>query len=152
MKLEKAKKQNIEKIVSISKRAFETDVEVGGVTGDGPPDYDSISWHEQMRKEGHLYQATVENTIVGGAVLFLSEDEEKLYIGRIFIDRMHQKKGYGLCLMELIENLYPNVKEINLDTPCWNVRTNSFYQKLNYKELKQEDDFVFYQKQRNIER
>lgn len=150
MKLEKAKKQDLEKIVSISKRAFETDVEVGGVMGDGPPDYDSIRWHEQMRKEGHLYQATVENMLVGGAVLFLSEDEKKLYIGRIFIDRMHHKKGYGLCMMELIENLYPNVKEINLDTPCWNVRTNSFYQKLNYKEIKQEDDFVYYQKQRNI--
>ena len=150
MKLEIAKKQDLEKIVSISKRAFETDVEVGGVKGDGPPDYDSISWHEQMQKEGHLYQATVGTVIVGGAVLFLSEDEEKLYIGRIFIDRMHHKKGYGLCLMELVENLFPNVKEINLDTPCWNVRTNSFYQKLKYKKIKQEDDFVFYQKQRNI--
>ena len=52
--------------------------------------------------------------------------------------------------MELVENLYPNVKEINLDALCWNVRTNSFYQKLNYKEIKQEDDFVYYQKQRNI--
>ena len=76
MKLEKAKKQDLEKIVSISKRAFETDVEVGGVTGDGPPDYDSISWHEQMRKEGHLYQATVENTIVGASPFSVGEKFE----------------------------------------------------------------------------
>lgn len=31
MKLIKAEKQNLEKIVDISKRAFETDIEVGGV-------------------------------------------------------------------------------------------------------------------------
>ena len=33
MKLIKAEKQNLEKIVEISKRAFETDIEVGGYTG-----------------------------------------------------------------------------------------------------------------------
>ena len=146
MKLEKAEKQQIEDIVNISKRAFATDVEVGGAVGDCPPEYDSISWHEQMMKEGHLYQATVEGTIVGGAILFLSNNEEELYIGRIFIDNEYHKKGYGIRMMELIENLYPGVKEINLDTPLWNTRTKSFYRKLSYTEIKQEDGFVYYQK------
>ena len=146
MKLEHAGKQHIEKIVSISKRAFETDVEVGGTVGDYPPEYDSICWHEQMRKEGHLFQAIEEDTVVGGAILFLSENEEELYIGRIFVDSTHHKKGYGIALMELVEKAYPNVKELNLDTPIWNIRTNSFYKKLGYTELKQEDGFSFYQK------
>ena len=48
--------------------------------------------------------------------------------------------------MGLVEKTYPNVKEVNLDTPIWNVRTNSFYKKLGYIELKQEDGFSFYQK------
>lgn len=51
MRLEKAEKQYLEKIVEISMKAFETDIEVGGTPGDYPPDYNSISWHEQMRKE-----------------------------------------------------------------------------------------------------
>ena len=146
MKLEHAGKQHIEKIVSISKRAFETDVAVGGTVGDYPPEYDSICWHEQMRKEGHLFQAIEEDTVVGGAILFLSENEEELYIGRIFVDSLHHKKGYGIALMELVEKAYPNVKELNLDTPIWNIRTNSFYKKLGYTELKQEDGFVYYRK------
>lgn len=146
MKLEHAGKQHIEKIVSISKRAFETDVEVGGTVGDYPPEYDSICWHEQMRKEGYLFQAIEEDTVVGGAILFLSENEEELYIGRIFVDSTHHKKGYGIALMELVEKAYPNVKELNLDTPIWNIRTNSFYKKLGYTELKQEDGFVYYRK------
>ena len=101
MKLEHARKQHIEKIVSISKRAFETDVEVGGTVGDYPPEYDSICWHEQMLNEGHLFQAIVDDIVIGGAILFLSENKESLYVGRIFVDSLHHKKGYGIALMGL---------------------------------------------------
>ena len=80
MKLIKAEKQNLEKIVDISKRAFETDIEVGGTQGDYPPGYDSIVWHEQMIKEEHLYQAIEEDMIVGGAVLFFDDNEKKNYM------------------------------------------------------------------------
>ena len=145
MKLEKAEKVHLEKIVAMSKRAFETDIEVGGTIGDYPPEYDSVTWHEQMLDEGHLFQAVVDDELIGGAILFLSENKESLYIGRIFVDSLHHKKGYGISLMNLVENLYSDVKEINLDTPIWNIRTNSFYKKLGYSELKQEDGFLFYQ-------
>ena len=146
MKLEKAEKIHLEKIVAISKRAFETDTEVGGAVGDYPPEYDSVIWHEQMLNEGHLFQAVVDDELIGGAILYLSENKESLYVGRIFVDSLYHKKGYGISLMCLVEKLYVNVKEINLDTPIWNIRTNSFYKKLGYIELKQEDGFSFYQK------
>ena len=146
MRLEKAEKQYLEKIVEISMEAFETDIEVGGTPGDYPPDYNSISWHEQMRKEGHLFQAIEDDKVIGGAVLFLGDNKESLYVGRIFVDCLHHKKGYGISLMKLVESIYPDVTEINLDTPVWNTRTNSFYKKLGYVELKQEDGFSYYQK------
>lgn len=57
MYLVKAEANQIEKIVAMSVRAFETDVNVGGIKGDCPPEYDSIKWHQQMTREGHLYQA-----------------------------------------------------------------------------------------------
>ena len=57
MKLVKAERTQLERIVAISKRAFETDVAVGGAVGDYPPEYDSVIWHEQMLNEGHLFQA-----------------------------------------------------------------------------------------------
>ena len=112
MKLEKAEKVHLEKIVAMSKRAFETDIEVGGTIGDYPPEYDSITWHEQMLDEGHLFQAVVDDELIGGAILFLSENKESLYIGRIFVDSLHHKKGYGISLMKLVENLYSDVKEM----------------------------------------
>ena len=147
MKLVKPELKDIERIAAISKRAFESDIEVGGAIGDYPPEYDSILWHEQMRNEGHLMQAVVDGEIVGGAILFLDKDGESLYIGRIFIDPVHHRKGYGLSLMKLVEACYPGIRKINLDTPLWNVRTNAFYTKLGYHEVKRDEEFAYYQKE-----
>ena len=44
MYLVKAEANQIEKIVAMSVRAFETDVNVGGIKGDCPPEYDSITF------------------------------------------------------------------------------------------------------------
>ena len=43
MKLENAELKNIERIVAISKAAFDSDIDVGASEPDGPPDYDSIA-------------------------------------------------------------------------------------------------------------
>ena len=147
MKLESAELKHIERIVAISKRAFETDIAVGGAIGDYPPAYDSIPWHILMKNEGHLVQAVMDGEIVGGAILFLDKDGETLYIGRIFIDPVHHRKGYGLELMKMVEAYYPGVRKIQLDTPLWNVRTNAFYTKLGYREVKRDEGFAYYQKE-----
>ena len=93
MKLENAEWKHIERIVAISKSAFDSDIHVGASEPDAPPDYDSIPWHIQMKNEGHLLQAVIEDEIVGGAILFLDKGNETLYIGRIFIDPAHHRKG-----------------------------------------------------------
>ena len=141
-----AKENQIKTIVDMSVRAFETDVNVGGAKGDCPPEYDSVEWHKQMAREGHLYQAMIGNDIVGAAIVFPDETENSVYIGRIFIDSIYHRKGYGIQLMECIEKNYPSATEFNLDTPRWNVRTNTFYEKLGYQIIKEEDGFVFYRK------
>ena len=147
MKLENAELKHIERIVAISKAAFDSDINVGAPEAGGPPDYDSVAWHIQMQKEGHLLQAVMDGEIVGGAVLFVDKDGETLYIGRIFIDPVHYRKGYGLCLMKMAETFYPGIRRIRLDTPLWNVRTNAFYTKLGYREVKRDKESVYYQKE-----
>ena len=147
MKLENAELNNIERIVAISKAAFDSDINVGASEPDAPPAYDSIAWHTQMKNEGHLLQAVIAGEIVGGAILFLDKDCETLYIGRIFIDPVHHRKGYGLSLMKMAETYYPGIKTIKLDTPLWNVRTNAFYTKLGYRKVKRDEEFAYYQKE-----
>ena len=144
----KAEQNQIKSIVGMSIRAFETDMNVGGKKGDCPPEFDSVEWHRKMAREGHLYQAMIGKELVGAAVVFPDESKSSVYIGRIFIDSIYHRKGYGMLLMKCIENEFLDVSEINLDTPVWNVRTNAFYEKSGYKKVRIEDGFVFYQKKK----
>ena len=107
----------------------------------------SVSFHAEMARQGHLYKLTEEGMIVGGAILFLQGDA--LNIGRIFVAPEHFGKGYGSFMMREIESMFPGVKEFTLDTPEWNTRTNSFYTKLGYAEIKRDGGFVYYAK-RNL--
>ena len=93
-----------------------------------------------------MFKLVDDGLIVGGAVLFL--DNEKLNISRIFIGPENHRKGYGVFMMQEIEALYPLVKEYTLDTPIWNIRTNSFYTKMGYTEVRRDNDFIYYAKQR----
>ena len=147
VKLEKAELKNVERIVAISKAAFDSDINVGASTVDGPPNYDSIPWHVQMNDEGHLLQLVKDGQIIGGAILFVNKDSKTLYVGRIFIDPVYHRKGYGLSLMKMVETYYPGIKKIKLDTPLCNVRTNAFYTKLGYNEVKRDEEFAYYQKE-----
>ena len=147
MKLKNAEQKHIERIVEISKAAFDSDVAVGAPGPGGPPEYDSIAWHTQMQSDGHLLQAIVDDEIVGGAILFIADDQTTLYVARIFIDPVHHRKGYGIALMKTAETFYPGITKIALDTPLWNTRTNAFYQKLGYSEYKRDEWFAYYQKE-----
>ena len=148
MRIVKAEARQIANIVDMSIRAFETDILVGGAKGDCPPGCDSIEWHERMAQEGHLYAAMEGDDLVGAAIIFPDEKAKSVYVGRIFIDSVYHRKGYGTRLMECIEKIFPWANELNLDTPCWNKRTNAFYERLGYRVVKTEEGFNFYQKKR----
>lgn len=94
-----------------------------------------------------LYKLVDDYKIVGGALLFLKDDE--LNVGRIFVAPEHFRKGFGIFMMQQIEENFPEVKVFTLDTPIWNVRTNAFYQKLGYSEVRRDGDFVYYEKKQS---
>ena len=136
-------------LMCISKKAFDSDVEVGAKGAGGPPGYNSISFHTKMARMNCLYKLVDDYKIVGGALLFLKDDV--LNIGRIFVDPDYFRKGYGIFMMQQIEESFAEVKVFTLDTPIWNVRTNAFYQKLGYEEVNRDGDFVYYEKLRDTE-
>ena len=140
----KAGTSDVLTLTGISKRSFESDVLIGGSLSGGPPGYMSEPFHTKMARQGHLYKLTEEGLIVGRAILFLNNDV--LNVGRIFIAPEHFRKGYGEALMREIEVIFYDAEEITLDTPVWNVRTNAFYQKIGYKEIKRDKEFIFYSK------
>lgn len=130
----------------ISKRAFDSDVFLGEPSAGGPPGYRSVSFHTEKARQGHLYKLTEEGRIIGGAILFLQDDA--LNVGRIFVAPEHFRKGYGAFMMQEIESVFPGVKEFTLNTPDWNIRTNTFYTKLGYTEIKRDGGFVYYTKRK----
>lgn len=147
MVLIKTTKKHIQALVDISKAAFDSDINVGASTADGPPEYDSVDWHIEMMKQGHLFTAIEDDNIIGGAILFIDKNNDKLmYIGRIFIALELHRKGYGIKLMEQIEEMNPNISMWCLDTPIWNIRTNNFYKKLGYIETHRDEEMVYYKK------
>ena len=150
MYLVKAKEDSLKRIVDMSIRAFKTDVIVGEEKA-GPPEFDSVEWHKQMVREGHLYQAMIGKNLVGAAIVFPDEAKNSVYIGRIFIDSIYHRKGYGIRLMECIEKEFPFAAEFNLDTPSRNERTNAFYKKSGYRVIKVENGFTFYRKKIEIQ-
>lgn len=147
MELLKAGTSDVLVINSISRRAFDSDIVVGAPSKGGPPGYMSVSFHMKMAKANHLYKLSVDGLIVGGAILF--EKGSQLNIGRIFVDPEYFRKGYGIFMMQEIERIFSDVKEIFLDKPAWNIRTNAFYQKLGYTEYKKDDAFIYYIKKQD---
>lgn len=146
MRLVKAKQEHISELVRISKEAFDSDIHVGAPKVEGPPEYDSIKWHEEMMAQGHLLVAMEGKTIVGGAIVFRDTNNDKLmYVGRIFVAPSEFRKGYGIAIMNEIEHI-EGVSIVELDTPIWNRRTNPFYQKLGYQEIRRDEESVYYRK------
>ena len=140
---------HLAELTRISTAAFKSDINVGSSGPGGPPGYDSADFHAEMLAGGHLFTFTEADTIVGGAMLFVDAGTPwHMYIGRIFIDPVHFRKGFGKKLMELIESLYPSVTTFTLDTPEWNTRTNSFYRSLGYTEISRENGEIRYQKRK----
>ena len=127
---------------AISKHAFDSDTETGAPSAGGPPGYMSLKYHMKMARSGHLYKLTENGLIIGGAILF--PDGNLLNIGRIFVNPDHHRKGYGIQMMQEIEAMFPDIRTFTLDTPAWNIRTNSFYRKLGYTEVKRDEAFVYY--------
>ena len=58
----------------ISKRAFDSDAELGASSAGGPPGYMSVPFHTKMARSNHLYKLTDNGLIVGGAILYLDND------------------------------------------------------------------------------
>ena len=143
MLLRLSKIEEVDIITNISISSFHSDYQVGLSPNDGPPGYDNIEWYRKMQSESHLYSYIDENNLViGGAVLFLSNDT--LYIGRIFISPIFHRNGFGIKLMEDIENMFKSFKRIKLDTLKNNIRTNSLYKKLGYTLVESDGDFNIY--------
>ena len=80
LKLVKAGTSDALVLNSISKQAFESDVEAGAVFPGGPPGYQSVSFHVKMARMNHLFKLVDENGVIIRAndKVKAAEDPEKM--------------------------------------------------------------------------
>jgi GNAT superfamily N-acetyltransferase len=129
-----AVEEDAEMLTIISKKAFDSDVEVGAPEPGGPTGYDSPEAYTRLMKYLESYLILLDDVIVGAVMVSPKGEEHKLF-ERIFIDPDYQNKGIGTRTFELINDLYPGVKLWTLGAPEWNVRTKHFYEKLGFVQI-----------------
>ena len=130
----RADEEDAEVLAEISKRAFETDIEVGSSGESGPPGYDTPEAQINLMKYLDCFCIFLGESFVGG-VYVGSVGEEHRVLERIFVDPDLHRRGIGTRAMELTLEEYPEAKLWTLGTPEWNVRTSSFYEKLGFTQV-----------------
>ncbi|MFX0183176.1 MAG: GNAT family N-acetyltransferase [Candidatus Hodarchaeota archaeon] len=134
IKIVRAEKRDAEELASISKRAYDSDTEVGAPGPGGPPGYDSPSSQQRFMQFMDYYKILLDGNIVGG--IFVRSGRKKHYVLEgIFVDPPYHNKGIGTRAMELLWESYPDAQLWTLGTPEWNVRTKHFYEKLGFIQI-----------------
>jgi GNAT superfamily N-acetyltransferase len=145
--------EDVEILSHISKKAFDTDYLVGApLKVGGPPGYDSPQFQYIMMKTLTYKKITLNEKIVGG-VAYNSKKKENFILERIFIDPDFHKQGIASEVMNILFNEYPNVVW-TLDTPEWNIRTKTFYEKHGFRQVgweKMDDEWRCRWYQRDVE-
>jgi RimJ/RimL family protein N-acetyltransferase len=133
--IELAEPDDAERLADISKRAFDSDENVGAPGPGGPPGYDSPEHQKQMieNKSGDYLKILYDGKIVGGTTVWRISDTH-YEIFNVFVDPDYHRKGIGKESFRLIMEKYPQAKRWTLDTPDWNIRTKAYYEKLGFRQ------------------
>ncbi|MFW9860639.1 MAG: GNAT family N-acetyltransferase [Candidatus Thorarchaeota archaeon] len=137
--------EDAEILAEISKRAFESDIDVGASVKGGPLGYDSVEVHMKDAKREWLDYMKVlyKGQIVGGMRVYRMHHGHYEIMG-VFVDPDYHRKGIGQKSFEIVMQMYPDAKKWTLDTPDWNFRTKNFYEKLGFVQygvMRWEPDF-----------
>lgn len=145
VELARATEEDARVLAGISKRAFDSDVHFGGSGEGGPWGYDSAEGQVAFMGFCDYYRILYNGLTVGGLMVH-DKGNGHYECVRIFVDANYHRRGIATRAFELAWALYPDAKIWTLDTPEWNVRTNSFYEKLGFVKIGKMGDLVFYEK------
>jgi len=143
--LERAKEEDAERLTDVSKRAFDSDFEVGAPNSEGgPPGYDSAEFQVNVFMRWlDYYKILLDGGIVGG--LMVEKKRPCHYeLQRVFVDPDYHNRGIATRAFELVWKVYADAKLWTLGTPEWNVRTKHFYEKMGFVQVgwtKEEKDW-----------
>ena len=134
IRLAEATIDDAEVLAEISKKAFDTDIDVGAPEEGGPPGYDDPEFQVKVMDYFDCYRILLDDEPVGGVYVASNSPGHKV-LERIFVDPDYHRQGIGTRAMELAMERYPEARLWTLGTPEWNVRTTAFYEKLGFAQV-----------------
>ena len=120
--------EDIQLLSPIMKRSFDKDgMEFLGHPS-GPPGYDNGDF---LRKYGldpssSAYKIVYKGQPVGAVILWILPDHNN-FLGCLFIDCELQDHGLGTAVWKMVEEMYPDTKVWNTETPSFTRRNHNFY-------------------------
>jgi GNAT superfamily N-acetyltransferase len=102
-----------------------------------PPLVQTLSEIQDECRNHVLLKAQLDARIVGSVRAFL--DAAVCRIGRLFVHPEFQRQGIGALLIDTIEASFPHAERFELFTGTESTDNIRLYQKLGYKEYRQQD-------------
>lgn len=121
--------EDIEPLTEIMTRAFDDDTKrhIGDEKG-GPDGYDNGEFIKKwaLNSPSQSFKVLMNDKLIGCIILWINEDE-KNFLGTIYLDTSVQNKGIGLRIWNYIETKYPNTRRWMTETPGYSKRNHNFY-------------------------
>lgn len=126
-----ANESDITDIYYLQKRAFVQEAEKNNQNYSITPLLQNMEQFKNEFKKFVYLKAVSEGMIIGSV-----RAEEKngiCYIGRVIVEPVFQRKGYGSVLIDAIEKRFPNVIQFELFTAEISFENVNFYKKTGYE-------------------
>jgi chorismate mutase/GNAT superfamily N-acetyltransferase len=117
-------------ILGVQKRAFIQEAEKYGNNYNIAPIIESLEEMQEDFKKHIFVKAIKDDLLIGSARARM--DGSICYIGRVVVEPIYQRRGYGKLLMTAIEELFSTANEYELFTGAESIENVGFYEKLGY--------------------
>ncbi|MBO4456644.1 MAG: GNAT family N-acetyltransferase [Butyrivibrio sp.] len=152
MKVEKAKREDLDTIIKLQYLAYQSEAELFG-NQDIPPLKQTLDEVAGEYDNGIILKMVDEDNEIVGSVR-AKESDGTLYIGKLMVHPDYRCKGYGSMLLHEIETYFPQ-RRYELFTSTRSIDNIRLYRKNGYKEYKREtvsDELIFvYMEKNNFE-
>lgn len=148
----KAKAHDLENILLLQKRAYESEAKLYD-DYNIPPMTQTIDELVKEAANSIILKAEINEKIVGS--IRAEEDEGIAYIKRLVVDPDYQGKGIGTTLLLEIEKYVPSVSILELFTGIKSYKNIKLYEKHGYLEHRRQRatdriTFVYFRKDRSL--
>jgi ribosomal protein S18 acetylase RimI-like enzyme len=132
-KIYKADCNDLQEILQLQYLSYQSEAALFG-TQDIPPLKQTLGEVNQEYQDGIILKMLDDSGKIIGSIR-AKEDNGTVYIGKLMVHPQHRHHGYGIKLLDEIEQYFPN-KRYELFTSTRSIANIARYQKMGYKIFK----------------